>query len=169
MKPFPLKDKVYLAQSLHGISWPRWDWGPWNQDTQIDLFLTPDTDGNSKEKLYSFFSGRNIISVFLQQELVPGLKRRLKSNLGSDQCSDCPWRQKPASPSSSLLCQDQAFMVPSLIDFEYYSTSTKRNPTGEVAIALPEKADQSCAKGSCLFPSPEIITAPREHHLPCCF
>lgn len=135
MKPFPLKDKVYLAQSLHGISWPGWDWGPWNQDTQIDLVLTLDTDGKSKEKLYSFFCGRNIISVFLQQELVPGLKRRLNSNLGSDQCSDCPWRQEPASPSSSLLCQDQAFMVPSLIDLSI--TAHQQKETQQVKLQLP--------------------------------
>lgn len=92
---------------------------------------------NSEEKLYSFLPGRNILNVCLQLELVPGLKRRLKSNLGSDQCSDSPWRQKLASPSSSLLCQDQAFMVLSLIGFEYHGTSTKGNPTGVVAITLP--------------------------------
>lgn len=49
IKPFPLKDKAHLAQNpqkLCELSWMTL--GPWVQDTQIDLFLTPDTGRNSE-------------------------------------------------------------------------------------------------------------------------
>lgn len=124
IKHFPPKAKACLTQSLHGISWPKWDWGPRHRDWFI-------FNSWHRRKFK-----RNIICVYLQQEFIPKLNRRLKSNLRSDQCVDSPWRQELTFPSSSSLCQDQAFMVTSLIGFEYHGTSTRGNPIGEVEFAL---------------------------------